>query len=65
MWKVYEFGYNEYPGYGRDLVTQTNCEHTVDLIRRHGSVGQYQIKELGVNLPTQMFTIAQLQQQTY
>ncbi|MEE9504238.1 MAG: outer membrane lipoprotein-sorting protein, partial [Thermodesulfobacteriota bacterium] len=65
LWKVYEFGYNEYPGYGGDLVTQTNCENLVDLIRRHGSVGQYQIKKVGVDFPKQMFSIAALQQQTY
>ncbi|MBW2182729.1 MAG: DUF1329 domain-containing protein [Deltaproteobacteria bacterium] len=65
LWKYFEFGYNEYPGYGGELVTITNAEHWVDLIRRHGSVGQYEIKEVGIDLPKQMFSIAALQQQTY
>jgi len=65
LWKAFEFGYGEFPGYGGELVTQTQAEHWVDLIRRHGSVGQYKIKEVGIDLPKQMFSIAALQQQTY
>ena len=65
LWKNMEFGYNEFPGYGGDMVTMTNCEHYQDLIRRHGSVGQFNIKKIGIDLPKQMFSIAALQQQTY
>lgn len=65
LWKYFELGYNEFPGYGGELVTMTSAEHWVDLIRRHGSVGQYEIKKIGTDLPKKLFSIAQLQQQTY
>jgi hypothetical protein len=65
LWKYFEFGYDEFPGYGGEMVTITSAEHWVDLIRRHGSVGQYEIKKVGIDLPKKMFSIAQLQQQTY
>jgi hypothetical protein len=65
LWKILEWGWEEFPGYGGELVSQTNCEYSTDLIRRHGSVGQSKIEKLGVSFPTQMFSIAALQQQTY
>jgi len=65
LWKIYEFGYNEFKGYGGEMVTQTNVEQSLDLIRRHASVGQFQIKEVGINIPVETFTVANLQQRTY
>lgn len=64
-WKLMEFGYEEFPGYGGELVSQNNSEHWVDLIRRHGSMGQIKIISVGKDFPKLKFSIAALQQQTY
>jgi hypothetical protein len=65
LWKVFEWGWEEVPGYEGELTTQTNSEYTLDMIRRHGSVGQTKIKEVGVAFPQRLFSIAEMQQKSY
>ena len=66
LWKLLEMLYNEFDLKEADgMVSHVNSEHTVDLIRRHGSVGQYEIFELGSTLNERIFSVANLQQLTY
>ena len=66
LWKLQEMFYEEYKmKEAEGMVTHVNAEHTVDLVRRHGSVGQYKIFELGTTLDRRIFSVANLQQLTY
>jgi len=65
LWKIMEWGWEEFPGYEGQLSTQYSAEYYIDLIRRHGSVAPYSTKKVGENFPTKQFSIANLQQQTY
>ena len=66
LWKVMEMTYDEYKlEEAEGVATNINGEHTVDLIRRHGSVGQWKIYTLGKNLNKKIFSVANLQQLTY
>ena len=65
LWKLMEWGWEEFPGYGGELVSNYNCEHTVDLIARRGSLGQAKISKVGVEFPRRMFSVTALQQKTY
>lgn len=66
LWKLMEILSNEYKMVEADgMATVMNGEHTLDLIRRHGSVGQYEIYSVGKNLNKRIFSIANLQQLTY
>ena len=66
LWKLQEMFYQEYKmKEAEGMVTHTNAEHTVDLVRRHGSVGQYEIFGLGITLDKKIFSVANLQQLTY
>ena len=61
-----EFTYNEFKlEKAEGVSTETNGEHSVDLIRRHGSVGQSKIYSIGKELDKRIFSIANLQQLTY
>jgi hypothetical protein len=66
LWKMMEMFYNEYNmEEAEGMATNINSEHTVDLIRRHGSVGQWEIYALGKTLNKRIFSVANLQQLTY
>ncbi len=66
LWKLMEMFYNEYEmEEAEGVVTNINSEHTIDLIRRHGSVGQWEIYSIGKTLDKRIFTVANLQQLTY
>ena len=66
LWKLQEMFYNEFDMEDAEgLVAHVNSDHTVDLIRRHGSVGQYEIYKLGTTLDKRIFSVANLQQLTY
>ena len=66
LWKLQEMFYNEFEmEKAEGLVSHVNLEHTVDIIRRHGSVGQYEIYKLGTTLDKRIFSVANLQQLTY
>lgn len=66
LWKLQEMFYEEYKmKEAEGMVTHCNSEQTVDLVRRHGSVGQYEIFGLGVTLDNKIFSVANLQQLTY
>jgi len=66
LWKIMEMLYDEYKmEEAEGMVTVTNGEHTLDLIRRHGSVGQSKIYTVGKSLNKKIFSIANLQQLTY
>lgn len=65
-WKLMEMFYDEYKMVEAEgWSTVTNGEHTLDLIRRHGSVGQTKVYSVGKSLSKRIFTIANLQQLTY
>lgn len=66
LWKMMEMTYNEYKlEEAEGVATNINGEHTVDLIRRHGSVGQWKIYSLGKTMNKRIFSVANLQQLTY
>jgi hypothetical protein len=66
LWKLQEQFYNEYKLVEAEgMATYVNSEHTVDLIRRHGSVGQYEIYKVGTTLDEKIFSVANLQQLSY
>jgi hypothetical protein len=66
LWKLQEMFYNEFEmKEAEGLVAHVNSEHTLDIVRRHGSVGQYEIYELGKTLDKRIFSVANLQQLTY
>ena len=66
LWKLLEMFYNEFDmKEAEGQVAHVNSEHTVDIVRRHGSVGQYEIYELGTTLNQKIFSVANLQQLTY
>ena len=66
LWKSMEMFHNEYKmKEAEGMVTVYNGEHTVDLIRRHGSCGQYEIYAVGKTLNKKIFSVANLQQLTY
>ena len=66
LWKLMEMFYNEYKmEEAEGVTTNINSEHTVDLIRRHGSVGQWEINVIGANFNKRIFAISNLQQLAY
>lgn len=66
LWKLMEQFYSEYKlAEAEGMASHVNSEHTVDLIRRHGSVGQYQIYKIGTTLDPKIFSVANLQQLSY
>jgi len=66
LWKMMEEFWAEYKlEEAEGVATVFVGEHTVDLIRRHGSVGQFEIFAVGQNLNRKIFSVANLQQLTY
>ncbi|NOQ86128.1 MAG: DUF1329 domain-containing protein, partial [Deltaproteobacteria bacterium] len=66
LWKMMEEFWGEHKlAEAEGVSTVFKAEHTVDLIRRHGSVGQFEIFEIGQSLNQKTFSIANLQQLTY
>jgi len=65
LWKIYEMCYNEYPSYVGGKTPMPNAEHIVDFIRRHGSLGNREIKGVGIEIPLKQFTTRALQEKTY
>ena len=60
--EIMEMFYNEYEIEEADgVVTNINSEHTVDLIRHNGSVGQWEIFGIGKTLDKRIFSVANLQ----
>jgi len=55
MWKMYEFGFDEFPSYGGQTTPIFNTEHIVDFLRNHGSASKRGIKEVGLEIPTTLF----------
>ncbi len=65
LWKLYELGYIEEPSYGDSKTASKSSEHIVDLIRRHGSPGNTELRGVGIELPASMFEVRNLQKTTY
>ena len=66
LWKLQEEFWDEWElKEAEGVSTVFKAEHTVDLVRRHGSVGQFEIFEIGQTLNKKIFSIANLQQLTY
>lgn len=65
LWKMYEMCYNEYPSYGGGKTPMPNAEHIVDFLRCHGSLGNREIKGVGIDIPLKQFTTRALQEKTY
>jgi hypothetical protein len=66
LWKYMEQYFGEYKlAEAEGMATHMNGEQVVDLIRRHCSVGQYDIYKLGATLDPKIFTVANLQQLSY
>ena len=66
LWKLQEEFWDEWElKEAEGVSTVFKAEHTVDLVRRHGSVGQFEIFEIGQTLNEKIFSIANLQQLTY
>ena len=51
LWKTYEMFYNEYPTVQGQKAAYMSAEHTIDLIRHHGSPSKYTKQVIGVNIP--------------
>ena len=66
LWKVQEEFWNERKlKEAEGVSTVFKAEHIVDLVRLHGSVGQFEIFEIGQSLNKKIFSVANLQQLTY
>jgi hypothetical protein len=65
LWKLFEMCRDEYPSYGGGKTVMPTAEHTIDFIRRHGSPGNREIKEIGKDIPLKQFTTRALQEKTY
>jgi len=65
MWKMYEFGFDEFPSYGGQTTPIFNTEHIVDFLRNHGSASKRGIKEVGLEIPTTLFRTKSLKQKSY
>lgn len=65
LWKMYEFGYSEFPSYGNQTTPIFNTEHIVDFLRSHGSPSKRGIKAVGIDIPTKLFQTKSLKQKSY
>jgi hypothetical protein len=65
LWKLFEMCREEYPSYGGEKTVMPTAETTIDFIRRHGSPGNREIKEVGKNISLKQFTTRALQEKTY
>jgi hypothetical protein len=65
LWKMYEFGLNEYPSYGGGRTAIINSEHIIDFIRRHGSPATRDVRGVGIEIPLKQFTTRNMQEKSY
>ncbi len=65
LWKLFEMCKDEYPSAGGGKTVMPTTEHTIDFIRRHGSPGDRDIKEIGKPISLKQFTTRALQEKTY
>jgi hypothetical protein len=65
LWKMYEFGYNEYPSYGGQTTTVFNSEHIVDFLRYHGSTSLRNVLSVGTDIPLTQFRTKALKEKSY
>jgi len=65
LWKLYEMTHNEVTSAVGVKTAMPSTEHIVDLIRRHGSPGNREIRGVGITIPLKQFTTRALQERTY
>ena len=65
LWKMYEFGYIEFPSYGGQTTPIFNIEHIFDFLRNHGSASRRGIQEVGMDIPLKLFQTKSLKEKSY
>jgi len=65
LWKLFEMCKDEYPSHAGGKTVMPTTEHTIDFIRKHGSPGDRDIKEIGKPISLKQFTTRALQEKTY
>jgi hypothetical protein len=65
LWKMYEFGYDEFPSYGGQTTPIFTSEHIVDFLRRHGSTSVRNVQSVGTDIPLTQFQTKALKEKSY
>lgn len=65
LWKLFELCRDEFPSANGGKTVMPTSEYTIDFIRRHGSPGNREIKEVGKDIPLKQYTTRALQEKTY
>ncbi|MCP4714796.1 MAG: DUF1329 domain-containing protein, partial [Deltaproteobacteria bacterium] len=65
LWKMYELFYDEYPLPNGGKVSVFSGEHIVDFIRGHGTCDIRELREVGKDIPLDLFQTKSLKQKSY
>jgi hypothetical protein len=65
LWKMYEFGYDEFPSYGGQTTPIFTSEHIVDFLRLHGSTSVRNVQSVGTDIPLTQFQTKALKEKSY
>jgi hypothetical protein len=57
--------YNEYPTVQGQKAAYMSAEHTIDLIRHHGSPSKYTKQVIGGNIPLTQYQTSALKEKAY
>jgi hypothetical protein len=65
LWKMYELFYDEYPNASGGKTSLFSAEHSLDLIRHHGSPNVREMKDVGAYIRPDYFQTKSLKEKSY
>ena len=65
LWKLYELFYDEHPTACGEKTSIFTAEHSLDVIRQHGSPNIREVTDVGAYIRPEFFQTQSLNQKTY